>query len=632
MDRKTIGRYEIIDELGRGAMGAVLRARDPAMGRTVALKCILSGALAGDQTNEFRERFYREARAAGALAHPGIVPVFDVGEDEGTPYLVMELVQGHTLADALKNGERFSLERVCEIGQGIAEALGYAHRNGIVHRDIKPANILMTSKEVYGSERPRITDFGVAKLAGGEITTTGQLLGTPAFMPPEQFTGAPIDGRTDLFSLGVILYRMATGEQPFAGETITAVSYKIVHTDPIPPSRLNPAIGTRLESVLLKCLAKSPSDRYQTGEDLAADLAAVRSGVQAMPAFATLGQATLAGFDPGQTLDVTSGPLPRTYAGPAPQWATMAPGGVPPAPPAPPAAPGWPAPPQQQWGVPPGAMPPPPPAPQPWTPAGAPPPMQFGQPPAAAMQGFGAGAPMGAVPPAPPARPEVAAPREPNSPMNTFGGFKPASRPAAVAEPDPGPTMRSGKIERLSTPEPTKKAGFPILMWLIVGAIAIGATWFLLQNKVQQALQQASDTAQPTAPAGPIAGPAPPTTAANFNPRNLPPARSGHLQLGFDSFPSAILVSVQVDGGKYWSGVAGTANGNDLVIPSGRHQVSVTAYGTEMVTVTSNGVSGSFSAGHRMLLQAQLNPQPPSGVATLPPGTRISISVRSPGY
>ena len=191
MDRKTIGRYEIIDELGRGAMGAVLRAKDPAVGRTVALKCILSGALAGDQTNEFRERFYREARAAGALAHPGIVPVFDVGEDDGTPFLVMELVQGRTLADALKQGERFSLERVCEIGQGIAEALDYAHRNGIVHRDIKPANILMTSREVYGAERPRITDFGVAKLAGGEITTTGQLLGTPAFMPPEQFTGAP---------------------------------------------------------------------------------------------------------------------------------------------------------------------------------------------------------------------------------------------------------------------------------------------------------------------------------------------------------------------------------------------------------------------------------------------------------
>ena len=189
MDRKKIGRYEILGELGRGAMGAVLRARDPAMGREVALKCILSAALAGDQMVEFRERFYREARAAGALAHPGIVPVFDVGEDDGVPFLVMELVQGRTLDAALKQGERYSLERVCEIGQQIADAMGYAHRNGVIHRDIKPANILMTSREIYGAERPRITDFGVAKLAGGEATTTGQLLGTPAFMPPEQFTG-----------------------------------------------------------------------------------------------------------------------------------------------------------------------------------------------------------------------------------------------------------------------------------------------------------------------------------------------------------------------------------------------------------------------------------------------------------
>ena len=179
------------------------------------------------------------------LAHPAIVPVFDVGEHEGAPFLVMEFVEGRTLADAIKNGERFTLDRVCEIGQQLAEALGYAHRQGVIHRDIKPANILMTSREVYGSERPRITDFGIAKLVQSEITTTGQLLGTPAYMPPEQFTGAPIDGRADLFSLGVILYSLATGEQPFPGETMTAVSYKVVHTEPVPPAKLNPAIPAR---------------------------------------------------------------------------------------------------------------------------------------------------------------------------------------------------------------------------------------------------------------------------------------------------------------------------------------------------------------------------------------------------
>ena len=205
---QVIGRYEIIEELGRGAMGSVFKAKDPAVGRIVAVKTIHSAALSGNQSQEYRERFYREARASGALAHPGIVPVFDVGEHDNAPFLVMEYVDGRTLADALKNGERFTLDRVCEIGQQIAEALGYAHRQGVIHRDIKPANILLTSRQVYGSERPRIMDFGIAKLAASEITTTGQLLGTPAYMPPEQFTGTPIDGRADLFSLGVILYTM----------------------------------------------------------------------------------------------------------------------------------------------------------------------------------------------------------------------------------------------------------------------------------------------------------------------------------------------------------------------------------------------------------------------------------------
>src|SRR5215472_631361 len=264
-----IGRYEILEELGRGAMGTVYRAKDPAMDRVVAIKTIISVALKSEQETEFRERFYREARAAGALAHPGIVPVFDMGEHEGVPFLVMEFISGRTLAEAIKKGERLSPERACEIGQRIAEALGYAHQRGVIHRDIKPANILLTSKEAYGIERPKITDFGVAKLAEARTTMTGQLLGTPAFMPPEQFTGGPIDGRADIFSLGVVLYWMATGEQPFPGESLTAVSYKVVHTEPVPPRKLNPWVPMELEHAVMKCLAKSPDDRYQTAEDLA---------------------------------------------------------------------------------------------------------------------------------------------------------------------------------------------------------------------------------------------------------------------------------------------------------------------------------------------------------------------------
>ena len=304
---KSIGRYEIIDELGQGAMGSVFRARDPKMDRIVAVKTILSSVLASDMGDEYRERFYREARAAGALAHPGIVPVFDVGEQEGVPYLVMEFVRGRTLDYAMKKGERFSLERVCEIGEQIAEALGYAHRNGVIHRDIKPANILLTSPETYGDERPKITDFGVAKLMDSGFTSVGKFLGTPAFMSPEQFTGTAIDGRADLYSLGVILYWLATGEQPFPGESLTAISYKVVQTEPVPPAKLNPAIPARLESVILKCLKKNPAERYPAGEELAQDLALLREGSKTPSLQATAPLTRGTGRESEATFDLNSG-------------------------------------------------------------------------------------------------------------------------------------------------------------------------------------------------------------------------------------------------------------------------------------------------------------------------------------
>jgi serine/threonine protein kinase len=275
---QTIGRYQILSELGHGAMGSVYRAHDPTMDRTVAIKTILAAALTGPLAGEYRERFIREARAAGRLSHPGIVTVYDVNEQEGTPYLVMEFVAGRSLAAAMDAGERFSIDRIYELGQQVAEALGYAHRNGVVHRDVKPANILLAAPGPGEVERAKLADLGVAKLTATQITTTGQLLGTPAFMPPEQFTGVPIDGRADLFSLGVILYWLATGDKPFAGDTITAVSYKIVHSEPAPPRRINPAVPVAMERIIMKCLEKDPATRYATGEALAADLAAGHAG------------------------------------------------------------------------------------------------------------------------------------------------------------------------------------------------------------------------------------------------------------------------------------------------------------------------------------------------------------------
>lgn len=270
---KQVGRYEIIEELGQGAMGAVYKARDPMMDRVVAVKTILASALTGPLAADYRERFFREARAAGRLAHPGIVTVYDVSEQDGTPFLVMELIEGRTLEKILGSGERFDTERVMELGQQLAEALDYAHKGGVIHRDIKPANIMVTA-----DGRPKITDFGVAKLTAAQVTTTGQLLGTPAFMAPEQFTGAPIDGRADLFALGVMLYWLATGDRPFTGETLMAMSYKIVHTEPVPPRKINPAIPRDLENVIMKCMEKDPAERYQNGEALARDLRTMREG------------------------------------------------------------------------------------------------------------------------------------------------------------------------------------------------------------------------------------------------------------------------------------------------------------------------------------------------------------------
>jgi serine/threonine-protein kinase len=263
-----LGRYEVIEELGQGSMGTVFRAHDPLMERDVAIKRILAQT-AGTEGAEFRERFFREARAAGRLAHPGIVRVFDVSEQDGAPFLVMEYIAGRTLQSILLNGERLSLERVCDLGIQLAEALHYAHHNGVIHRDIKPANILITDDNLV-----KIADFGIAKLIESQLTLGGQLLGTPAFMSPEQFAGMPADKRSDLFSLGVVLYCMATGEKPFSGDTMIGVQYRVLHTNPVDPSSLNPAVSQSLNSVILKTIEKDPALRYQSGEEIAGDLRA----------------------------------------------------------------------------------------------------------------------------------------------------------------------------------------------------------------------------------------------------------------------------------------------------------------------------------------------------------------------
>jgi serine/threonine-protein kinase len=265
MSIQTVGRYEITGELGRGAMGVVYKALDPTIGRTVALKTMRLD-VHGLDAQEMVRRFQNEARAAGVLNHPNIVTIYDAGEQDGIFYIAMEFIEGTTLHEVLAEKRVLATDEVLQLTRQICRGLDYAHSNGIVHRDIKPANIMIT-----GNGSVKIMDFGIAK-SGGQVTNTGQVLGTPNYMAPEQVKGRQLDGRSDLFSLGVILYEMLTGEKPFVGQNVTTIIYKIVNENPITPRDLDVTVHPGLSAIVTKALAKAPDDRYQTGADLVRDL------------------------------------------------------------------------------------------------------------------------------------------------------------------------------------------------------------------------------------------------------------------------------------------------------------------------------------------------------------------------
>jgi Protein kinase domain/PEGA domain len=268
------GRYEIVGELGRGAMGVVYKATDPVIGRAVAVKTIkLSEEGTGLSRPELLSRFQTEARAAGLLTHPNIVVVFDAGEQEGLYYITMELVEGKSVQALLDAGHAFPLPRVLRIMEQTCSALHFAHERNVVHRDIKPANIMLT-----GDDTVKVTDFGTAKiLQFGTVQQTAHVMGTPSYMSPEQVKGRAVDGRSDIFSLGVMLYEMITGEKPFPGQSITTVIYKIVNEEPVPPRQINPSIHPGISAAVMKALAKEPEDRYQTCREMLEDLRNYRS-------------------------------------------------------------------------------------------------------------------------------------------------------------------------------------------------------------------------------------------------------------------------------------------------------------------------------------------------------------------
>jgi eukaryotic-like serine/threonine-protein kinase len=578
-----IGRYEILEELGHGAMGAVYRAKDPAMGRVVAVKTILSVALASTQQNEFRERFYREARTAGGLAHPGIVPIFDVGEQDGVPFLVMEFISGRTLDEVVKKGERLSMERACEIGQRIAEALGYAHQHGVIHRDVKPANILLTSRETYGIERPKIADFGVAKLAEASTTMTGQLLGTPAFMPPEQFTGGPIDGRADSFSLGVVLYWMVTGEQPFPGESLTAVSYKVVHTEPIPPRKLNAWLPVELESAILKCLAKSPDDRYQTAEELAQELARIRE--QGKGVARKTGSAPLPVVDPNApTLVGTAMAAAAAQPAPAPEPAVAT----------------------QPLQAHPSQAPQPLQAPQ--KPVASPP--RQGQRSALLMLagvlavvvaagGWYALRVNGKSEP-----PKSASAASRVLPPDNLKASPPPDTPAVAADKTPeaaAPAVTKVVATAATADQPAGSTGPATSKKPSPGTVPLASA---IKARVEARLATKGIVVPAPTPSAAIV---PVPAALDFDPKTLDPKTNARLRIDWKHMPAGVEFTVELNGKRYFrrTGAGGSAQDDELLVPPGIQEFRVTAK-SGTVQKASNTVSAEFKAKKRLTLRIEV--------------------------
>ncbi len=268
MEQPKLGRYLVQSELGRGAMGVVYKATDSVLERTVAVKTV-NMALERDGADRYEARFYQEARAAGGLNHPNIVTVYDVGKSGEVVFMAMEYIEGPELRTLMVEGRPMPVSQAVTIAAQVADGLAYAHEHGVVHRDIKPANIMVPSGSPV-----KITDFGIARMrsAASDLTQTGMMLGSPKYMSPEQVIGKRADHRSDVFSLGVILYEMLTGASPFNGENVTALMYQIVNFAPPAPSALNGAVPELADYIVAKMLAKALEERYQSAAEVARDL------------------------------------------------------------------------------------------------------------------------------------------------------------------------------------------------------------------------------------------------------------------------------------------------------------------------------------------------------------------------
>ena len=267
-----VGKYELRHQIGRGAMGVVYEAFDTVIERPVALKMLRTDVYAPEQLPDVRARFKREAHSAGRLSHPNIVTIFDYGEHEGAPYIAMDLMNGEELARSLEAGQRMALPQVVRVMEQLLSALSYAHEKGVVHRDMKPSNVFVLRDGTI-----KVVDFGLARIEASNLTETGTLLGTPAYMSPEQFLGLPADARSDIFSVGVMLYQMLTGDRPFTGSPST-IMQKVLRQDPVEPSVLNPTLSAEWDGLVKRVLAKKPDERVQSARQFAEYVRMVSEG------------------------------------------------------------------------------------------------------------------------------------------------------------------------------------------------------------------------------------------------------------------------------------------------------------------------------------------------------------------
>ena len=302
---EKISKYEIRREIGRGAMGVVYEGFDPVIGRHVAIKVLRTEVFAPSQLPDLLARFKREAQSAGRLSHPHIVTIHDYGEEAGTPYIVMEYMAGQELARALERGSRFTLDGVVRVMTALLGALAHAHERGVVHRDLKPSNIF-----VLEDGSLKVVDFGIARVEASELTDTGTMLGTPAYMSPEQFLTLPVDARSDIYSSGVILYQLLTGDKPFTG-SVTAIMQKVLHQAPIEPSMLNPTLSKHWDAMVARAMAKKPEARYQSARQFLDAVEAAHAAERGEPvASAARAAAPQVGREDERTIPVRREPDP----------------------------------------------------------------------------------------------------------------------------------------------------------------------------------------------------------------------------------------------------------------------------------------------------------------------------------